>query len=75
MLQLLSPTTELTLAFDRTNLKTLAPYFDFDFSNSVLEEKIIFFNNLKTVAQTSLGLAHCIQHHMAARSAVQLSGL
>jgi hypothetical protein len=75
VLQTLSPTTELTLAFDRNNLKTLSPYFDFDFPSSTVEEKITFFNNLKTVAQSSLGLAHCIQHHMAARSAVQLSGL
>ena len=64
----------MTLSFDRNNLKKLSPYFDLDFSTADLEEKIIFFNNLKTVGQKSLGLAHCIQHHMAARIAVQLSG-
>lgn len=74
MLKILDSSTELTLSFDRSNLKTLAPYFDFDFSLASLEEKIIFFTNLRTVCQSSLGLAHCIQHHMAARVAVQLSG-
>ena len=74
MLQTLSPTTKVTLAFDRDNLKTLSPYFDINFATASLEEKITFFKNLKTVCQQSLGLAHCIQHHMAARTAVQLSG-
>jgi hypothetical protein len=73
MLQTLSPTTELNLTFDRSNLQILKPYFDINFATAPLNEKIIFFNNLKTVCQTSLGLAHCMQHHLAARTAVQLS--
>ena len=74
MLQTLSPTTELSLVFDRGNLKTLSPYFDIDWATAPQEEKITFFNNLKTVCQRSLGLAHCIHHHCFARVAVQLSG-
>ena len=52
MLKTLDTSTELTLSFDRNNLKKLSPYFDLDFSTADLEEKIIFFNNLKTVGSS-----------------------
>jgi hypothetical protein len=69
----LTPDIDLTIDFNKSTLKELAPYFDIDFPASALEDRVLFFENLNEVCSRSLGLAHCIQHTMAARLAVQLS--
>ena len=51
----------------------LEPYFNLDFVNSDVNNKIRFFENLKTLSRRSLGLAHSIQHNAVARTIVQLS--
>lgn len=53
------------------NKQALQPYFDLVFEQAQLDERIVWFKNLLTISQTSLGLAHCIQHDMVSRSAIQ----
>jgi len=62
----------IDLKFDRENLAKLSKYFDLNFLDSSLDEKIVFFNNLQQVSQRSLGLAHNIQHHATSIVSVQL---
>jgi len=64
--------SEINLKFDRENLTKLSKYFDLDFLDSSLDQKILFFKNLQRLSQRSLGLAHNIQHHATAVIAVQL---
>lgn len=52
------------------NKTMLAPYFDLIFAQADLEQRVAWFRNLLTAAQTSLGLAHCIQHDMVSRAAI-----
>jgi hypothetical protein len=72
-LQSLNSTDTINLKFDKDELKNLEPYFNIDFPSSSLNNKIQFFTNLYRVGSKSLGLAHCIQHNLAARVAIQLS--
>ena len=64
--------SEIDLKFDRENLTKLSKYFDLDFLDSSLDQKILFFENLQQLSQHSLGLAHNIQHHATAVVSVQL---
>lgn len=73
MIESLDPSVKIDLRFDRKNLQKLGKYFNFNFVNSSLDEKTIFFKNLYTVCRQSLGLAHSIQHHATAVISVQLS--
>lgn len=73
MLELLTQSTQVDLTFNRENLKKLSKYFDINFLDSSLEEKIVFFKNLSTLSRKSLSLAHNIQHHITAQISVQLS--
>ena len=58
--------------FNRENLAKLSKYFDLDFLDSSLDQRILFFENLQRLSQRSLGLAHNIQHHATAVVSVQL---
>jgi len=73
MLTALLPSDNISLEFTKDNLNCLTPYFDLDFVNSNLKEKIQFYYNLQSLAKRSLGMAHCLQHHMGARIIVQKS--
>lgn len=64
--------SKIDLKFDRENLAKLSRYFDLDFLDSSLDQKILFFKNLQRLSQRSLGLAHNIQHHATAVVSVQL---
>ena len=64
--------SEIDLKFDRENLAKLSRYFDLNFLDSSLDQKILFFQNLQRLSQRSLGLAHNIQHHATAVVSVQL---
>jgi len=68
MLEQITNDTQIEFQFDK---KALAPYFDLVFHTATVDERIIFFKNLLAVAQRSLGLAHCIQHDMVSRVAIQ----
>ena len=72
MLELISLNSKIDLKFDRENLAKLSKYFDLNFLDSSIDEKIVFFNNLKNISQRSLGLAHNIQHHATSIVSVQL---
>jgi hypothetical protein len=65
--------SKIDLKFDRENLTKLSKYFDSDFLDSSLDEKILFFTNLQRLSQRSLGLAHNIQHHATSIVSIQLS--
>jgi hypothetical protein len=68
MLERITDDTQIEFQF---NKKALAPYFDLVFHEATVDERIMFFKNLLAVAQRSLGLAHCIQHDMVSRAAIQ----
>jgi len=53
--------------FNKETLKKLKPYFDSNIIFSDLEERHQWFHNLLTLAQHSLGIAHCIQHNATPR--------
>ena len=72
-IEVLQTPTDLKLLFDRENLKELSPYFDVSWVDCNTDSKIQFFQNLKTLSRFSLGLAHCIQHNMIARTSVEIS--
>lgn len=65
--------TPIDLKFDRENLAKLSKYFDLNFLDSSLEEKILLFKNLHNLGRQSLGLAHNIQHHLTSRVSIELS--
>ena len=68
MLQQITNDTKIEFKFDK---KALAPYFDIVFHTASADERIVFFQNLLEVSRRSLGLAHCIQHDMVSRAAIQ----
>jgi hypothetical protein len=72
MLEPLSIDTKIDLKFDRENLAKLSKYFDLNFLDSSLDQKVAFFNNLQQLSQRSLGLAHNIQHHATSIISIQL---
>ena len=67
--QLINPQSE---CFDKQTLKKLEPYFDLNFASANLDEKTQWFNNLLTLAQYNLGVAHCVHHNATARYVMQL---
>lgn len=73
MLKEFTANIDVDFKFNRENLKNLAPYFDLNFPDSTLDDKVQFFKNIRALSQKSLGLAHCIQHNAVPRIAVQLS--
>jgi hypothetical protein len=72
MLEPLLPNSEIDLKFNRENLAKLSKYFDLNFLDSSLDQKILFFNNLHLLSRRSLGLAHNIQHHATSLVSVNL---
>jgi hypothetical protein len=72
MLESFLPESVSDLKFDRENLAKLSKYFDLNFLDSSLDQKILFFKNLQRLSQHSLGLAHNIQHHATSIVSVQL---
>lgn len=57
--------------FNKQTLLSLQPYFDLNFLTAAAEEKHQWFYNLLELAQQSLGVAHCLQHHQIARLIMQ----
>jgi hypothetical protein len=53
MLTPLLPSDNISLEFTKDNLKCLTPYFDLDFVNADLKEKIQFYYNLRSLAKQS----------------------
>lgn len=49
--------------FNKRTLKELKPYFDLDILICDPAERYQWFRNLRTLAQHSLGIAHCIHHN------------
>jgi hypothetical protein len=58
--------------FNKLTLIELEPYFDLNFTVATEDEKIQWFNNLLTLAQYNLGVAHCVHHNATARYVIQL---
>jgi hypothetical protein len=71
-LELIQPSTDIAIEFSRSNLATLARFFDLDFVNDSQGQKETYFQNLERLSRRSLGLAHNIQHSQTAELFVKL---
>ncbi len=58
--------------FDKETLKQLKPYFDSNIIQSSQQERYQWFQNLLTLAQYNLGIAHCIFHNHNARLHIEV---
>jgi hypothetical protein len=67
-MKVLDQNFESTKEFDRTVIKDLANFFDFDFLNKNPEEYQLWFANLKKLAFQNLGLAHSVIHNQTAQN-------
>lgn len=57
--------------FNKTTLLKLKPYFDLSMLDAHQDDVVIWYNNLLTLAQHSLGVAHCVQHNHIARTTLE----
>ena len=59
--------------FDHQTVSKLADHFDVDYLSNDLDQYQQWFQNLSTVAQQNLGLAHCILHNQSARNLIAIA--
>lgn len=71
-LELIRTDTDIAIEFSKSNLATLARFFDLDFVNDSQHQKEIYFHNLRQLSSRSLGLAHNLQHSQTAELFVKL---
>jgi len=61
--------------FNVDSLKILQPYFDIKLFHTSQDQREQWAQNLLTLAQHSVGIAHCVQHNHIARVCREIKGL